>query len=113
MLPGGPDGLFATIPVKEVAAAIRRAGVPAEVSYSAGTYVCNDLMYRMLSLLKQEGRGRGGFIHLPYLPSQAAEKAGKPSMSLSDMILALETAVSALFYEADAPALKKEEGRIS
>lgn len=80
---GGPDGLFAQLPVRALKEKLCGAGIPAEVSLSAGTYVCNALMYRMLTLLK-EGE-QGGFIHLPFLPEQAAAKPRYPSMTLAMM----------------------------
>lgn len=67
----GPDGIFATLPIKAMVAAMVKNGVPAMISDSAGTYVCNDLMYHLLYLLKTEfPRIRGGFIHVPYATIQ-------------------------------------------
>lgn len=93
VVPGGPDGIFATIPVEAVAQAIENAGIPAAISNTAGTYVCNDLLY----LLLHHFRGtptQVGFLHLPYLPQQAG--AGQPSMPLQDMKQALTAAILAL-----------------
>ena len=92
---GGPDGLFATLPVAEMTEAIKQAGVPASVSYSAGTYVCNDLLYSLL----EHFRGtdvRVGFIHLPLTSGQAAGKAEpKPSLAPEQMMTAVEAAIGA------------------
>ncbi|MDO5399884.1 MAG: pyroglutamyl-peptidase I [Eubacteriales bacterium] len=90
---GGPDGLFATVPVEAMAAAIRKLGLPAAVSNTAGTYVCNDLMYTLLHHYR-ETKTRVGFLHVPYLPEQ-----GKPSMELMEIQKALAAAVSALAFE--------------
>ena len=71
----GPPAYFATLPVKAMAAAMRAAGVPAEVSNSAGTYVCNHLMYGVLHYLAASGhRARAGFIHVPYSEEQVLDK---------------------------------------
>ena len=93
--PVGPDGCFSTLPVKAMAAAIRGTGLPGEVSNSAGTFVCNDLMYRVLRhAARTMPDTRCGFIHVPYLPEQAAEKGpDTPSMRLEDMVRALTAAL--------------------
>lgn len=71
VIPGGPAAYFATLPVRRIAEAIRRAGVPAGISYTAGTYVCNCLMYQLLSLAEERYPGMpGGFLHLPYACEQ-------------------------------------------
>ncbi len=93
VVPGGPDGLFATLPVRAMAARIEAAGLPASVSYSAGTFVCNDLMYTVLHHFAGTGV-RAGFIHVPFLPEQARE--GVPSMALDDIGRALTAAIGAL-----------------
>ena len=59
-----PDGLFTGLPAKEITEAIKNAGIPAELSFSAGTFVCNDLMYRVLDSTKDSGLPFG-FIHVP------------------------------------------------
>lgn len=97
----GPDAHFSTLPVREMAAAVAAAGIPAAVSYTAGTYVCNDLLYELLHLQATElPQVRAGFLHVPYLPQQAAAQAGKvPSMSLGLMVegvtRALQVAIDA------------------
>lgn len=83
ILPGGPAAYFATIPIKAAVSAIRASGVPASVSNSAGTYVCNHLMYSVLARL-DAGGVPAGFIHVPCLPQQASP--GLPSMTLPDMV---------------------------
>ncbi|ADP11965.1 Pyrrolidone-carboxylate peptidase [Erwinia sp. Ejp617] len=98
---GGPAALFATLPIKALVAGIREAGIPASVSQTAGTFVCNHVMYGLLHLLRRR-KTRGGFIHIPYLPEQAVNHPGAPSMSLATIVLALEMAVSiALAVEQD------------
>ena len=94
----GPPAYFATIPVKAMARAVRAAGIPAEVSNSAGTYVCNHVMYGVLHFLHASGnRARAGFIHVPFAEAQVLDKKDAPAMSLDSMTrgiaAAIETAV--------------------
>lgn len=91
-VPGGPDGLFSTLPVHSIAGAISAEGIPCEVSYSAGTYVCNDTLYSLLEHFR--GIVPVGFIHIPLLPEQA--KGEKPSLELEKDIRALEIAVKTI-----------------
>ena len=97
-VPGGPAAYFATLPVKAMAEAIRAAGVAAEVSNTAGTFVCNHLMYAVLHLLAERYPGvRAGFMHVPFVPEQTGDKPGQPSMPLADMVRGLTAAVGAIF----------------
>ena len=93
ILPGGPDGIFTTVPVAAMAEAIREAGLPGKISNTAGTFVCNDTLYRLLAHFAGTGT-RVGFVHVPHLPGQA--KDGDPSMELSDIIRALTAAIGVL-----------------
>src|SRR5205814_3261643 len=101
----GPPAYFATLPVKAMAVAMRAAGVPAEVSNSAGTYVCNHLMYGVLHYLAASGqRARAGFIHVPYAESQVLDKRGIPAMAVASMAKAIEAAIVAVRRnERDVP----------
>ena len=92
--PEGAAALFSTLPVKAMVQAIREAGYPSSLSDSAGTYVCNHVMYGVLSLLAREYPGaKGGFIHVPYSTAQAAQKQNVPGMSLTDMAGSLQAAL--------------------
>lgn len=83
----GPDAYFSNLPVDDLAEAVRACGVPCQVSNSAGTFVCNSLLYR---LRHRCGDIPVGFVHLPYAPSQVVGKAATtPSMSLDVMALAI------------------------
>ena len=93
VIPDGPDGLFATLPVRAMAERIAAAGIPASVSYSAGTFVCNDLMYAVLHHFAGTGV-HAGFVHVPFLPEQA--KNGAPSLPLEDIVRALAAAIEAV-----------------
>ena len=88
ILPRGDAAYFSTLPVRQMADAISRAGIPSQVSYSAGTYVCNDLLYTLLAHFRGS-RTRVGFIHIPYSTEQGKE----PSMDLEQMIRGLTVAI--------------------
>lgn len=104
--PAGPAAYFATVPVKAMVAAIREAGVPAEVSNSAGTYVCNHLLYGVLHYLAASGNGaRAGFIHVPWLESQAVGKPGEPAMALATMVRGVECAIEACLQQGQGVRL--------
>jgi pyroglutamyl-peptidase len=92
----GPPAYFATVPVKAMVAAMRAAGVPAEVSNSAGTYVCNHVMYGVLHYLAAGGRrARAGFIHVPFAQEQVLDRKDTPSIALSTMVAGVEAAIAA------------------
>ncbi|HWK45467.1 MAG TPA: pyroglutamyl-peptidase I [Stellaceae bacterium] len=80
--PRGPAAYFSTLPVKAAVRALRAAGLPAGVSQTAGTFVCNHIFYGLMHLIATDFPGvRGGFLHIPYLPEQAAHHPGQPSMA--------------------------------
>jgi pyroglutamyl-peptidase len=94
---GGPVAYWSTLPIKDMVQAMLDAGVPAKVSNSAGTFVCNHLFYGLMHRLAAEGNTRrGGFIHVPYLPEQAARLNGQPSMALEIILRGLEAALAAI-----------------
>lgn len=94
--PNGPPAYFATLPVKAMASAMRAAGVPTEVSNSAGTYVCNHLMYGVLHFLSARGiDARAGFIHVPYAEEQVLDKPAIPAMALASMTRGVEAGIAA------------------
>lgn len=93
----GETAYFATLPVKAMVERMKSNGIPASISYTAGTYVCNSIMYHVLYLLDKKYPGkRGGFIHVPYESSQVVEKnAGMPFMSLSMITEGIRCAIEA------------------
>lgn len=100
----GPAAYFTTLPIKAMVAALREAGLPAAVSHSAGTYVCNHLFYGLMHEIVRGGSScRGGFLHIPYLPEQAARQpAGTPSMGLPQIVQGVGIALdAALCHERD------------
>ncbi|MCH4296517.1 pyroglutamyl-peptidase I [Shewanella sp. 3B26] len=94
----GPAAYFATLPIKAMVRDLREAGIPAAVSNTAGTFVCNHVLYGMLHQLSQTPECRGGFLHIPLAPEQASGLPGTPSMALETVIhglrLMLATAVT-------------------
>lgn len=92
----GPAAYFSTLPIKAITRDLRAAGVPAMVSQTAGTFVCNHVFYGLMHALASRGAGgtRGGFIHIPYLPEQAARHPGAPSLALDTLIAGLRVAVA-------------------
>jgi len=92
---GGPAAYFSTLPIKNIVESIRAEGLPASVSNSAGTYVCNHLMYSVLHALNG-ANVRAGFIHVPALPEQTAGHPEIPSIPLEDMVRAIEIALNTL-----------------
>lgn len=89
----GPAAYFSTLPIKAMTRVLRDAGIPAAVSQTAGTFVCNHVFYGLLHRLQGSGV-RGGFIHIPYLPAQAAHQPGASSMALETLIAGLRLALT-------------------
>lgn len=109
IFPDGPDAYFTTLPVKAMVNAIRDAGLPAEVSNSAGTYVCNQLIYGLMYFISHEFPAvRGGFLHLPYLDVQAAEHPGDPGLPCQDLTRGIIAAIKAITI----PNLLSESGNL-
>ncbi len=98
--PIDPEGLpahFATIPIKAIVQEIRSKNIPASVSNTAGTYVCNHIMYGILNYIhKNKLNIKGGFIHIPFLLEQVITKPNTPAMSLETMVEAIETAIETI-----------------
>lgn len=92
---GGENALFSTLPVRRMAEAVTEVGIPSRVSYTAGAYVCNDLLYTLLNRYKNT-QARVGFIHIPYCTEQQKE----PSMELDAIVQGLTAAIEAM--EGDA-----------
>ena len=88
ILQEGPLAYFSTLSIRKIAESIQESGIASQVSYSAGAYVCNDLLYTLLSHF-EGSQTRIGFIHIPYSKEQEKE----PSMELSDMVKGLTVAI--------------------
>ena len=94
----GEPAYFSQHPVKAMVTAMKNAGLPASVSNTAGTFVCNHIMYQSLYLTHKEfPKAKAGFMHVPFLPEQVLERSGMPAMSLEDItrgiVAAIETIV--------------------
>lgn len=87
----GPAAYFATVPVRAMVKAVNDAGISAALSYSAGTFVCNDVLYSLLHHY-HGAETKVGFVHVPFLPEQAEENV--PAMPLEQMTAALTAAIS-------------------
>lgn len=97
----GPAAYFTNLPVKAMVESIKNAGYPSVLSNTAGTYICNHVMYGILHYIDKEFPNiRGGFIHVPYAASQVVNKPGTPSMAIADITAALEAAVQAAVENA-------------
>lgn len=90
---GGPAAYFSTIPVRDMVEAVKAVGLPCSLSYSAGVFVCNDLLYTLLHHYSGTDV-RVGFIHVPYLPEQAGE--GVPSLPLHETVRGLIATIEVL-----------------
>jgi len=102
VVPGGPAAYFSTLPVKAALAALGAAGIPAAVSQTAGTYVCNHVFYGLMHALRLIPDVRGGFVHVPFGPDQVQPGSGHASLPLEQMTQALAVVVrTALETTAD------------
>jgi pyroglutamyl-peptidase len=101
ILEDGENAYFATVPVKAMVENIKKHGIPARISYTAGTFVCNDVMYELLYMIsKKYPKIKGGFIHVPFAPEQVLERPdGTASMPVETAAKALEYAVEAVVRE--------------
>ena len=101
-LPGGPAAHLATLPIRAIVGALAAEGVPAYLSYSAGTYLCNFTLYTTLHALAASGRSvPAGFVHLPFLPAMvAAHGLDEPSMDLALMLRAVEIVLAVIARDA-------------
>lgn len=98
----GDAAYFSNLPIKAITNEIKKAGIPVSVSNTAGTFVCNHIMYGLLYLIQKKYQNmQGGFIHVPFLPEQVLNKPNTPYMSLEYIAKALIVAVrtAAVFKE--------------
>ena len=93
----GENAYFSNLPIKAMVKEMNDNGIPASVSNTAGTFVCNHVMYGILYLIdKKYPNMKGGFIHVPYIPSQVVTKPNNPSMSIDDIAKGLELCIKAI-----------------
>jgi len=93
----GPDAYFSLLPIKAMVAKIQSVGIPASVSDTAGTFICNHVLYGVRYLCEHKYLGKkSGFMHIPYMTSQAVGKRNTPSMSLDEIVKGLTAAIEAV-----------------
>jgi pyroglutamyl-peptidase len=97
---GGPDAYFSRLPIGRILGVLRREGIPAALSFTAGAFVCNAVMYAGLHALRRRPSVPAGFIHLPYDVRQAARHRNVPSMTIELMSRGIELAITAIAREA-------------
>ena len=106
----GEAAYFTTLPIKRIVKAIREAGISAEVSNSAGTFVCNHIMYQSLfAATKADKPFKAGFMHIPFIPEQTKDK---PSLPLEESTRALQIAIETIRDYLNDEDIKVQEGTI-
>ena len=106
----GEAAYFTTLPIKRIVKAIREAGIPAEVSNSAGTFVCNHIMYQALfAATKADKPFKAGFMHIPFIPEQTTDK---PSLPLEESTKAVQIAIETIRDYINDEDIKVQEGAI-
>ncbi|MEO5733230.1 MAG: pyroglutamyl-peptidase I [Rubrivivax sp.] len=118
VIEGAAAAHFSTLPIKAMVLALRQAGLPASVSQTAGTFVCNHVFYGLMHALRagaqQWPQTRGGFMHLPLLPEQAARlPLVQPSMPLATMVHGVRVALECAVLHAAGPDLRFSDGTLA
>ena len=97
IFPDGENSYFVKLPVKAMVQNVQKNNIPASVSYTAGTFVCNHVLYGVLYLIEKKYKDKkSGFIHIPFLPEQVVDKRNTPSMELSTIVKGLTAAIEAI-----------------
>ena len=97
IFPDGENSYFVKLPVKAMVQNVQKNNIPASVSYTAGTFVCNHVLYGVLYLIEKKYKGKkSGFIHIPFLPEQVVDKRNTPSMELNTIVKGLTAAIEAI-----------------
>ena len=106
----GEAAYFSTLPIKRIVKAIREVGISAEVSNTAGTFVCNHIMYQALyAATKTDKPFKAGFMHIPFIPEQTTDK---PSLPLEESTKALQIAIETIRDYLHDEDIKVQEGAI-
>ncbi|WP_423190449.1 pyroglutamyl-peptidase I [Alkalibacterium sp. f15] len=109
----GPAAYFSLLPVKAMVLKMREANVPASVSNSAGTFVCNHIMYQILYMIDKKYPDKiGGFIHCPFIPEQVINKPNQPSMHLEGISKGLQAGIEAIVERQGKGDIKEIGGAI-
>ena len=97
IFPDGENSYFVKLSVKAMVQNVQKNNIPASVSYTAGTFVCNHVLYGVLYLIEKKYKGKkSGFIHIPFLPQQVVDKRNTPSMELNTIVKGLTAAIEAI-----------------
>ncbi len=106
----GAPAYFTTLPVKAMVASIKEAGLPSSLSYTAGTFVCNQVMYGVAHYIATNDLNiKSGFVHIPFMTEQVIEKKNQPSLSLDQLTLGLEALIkAAINNETDTSGVSGE-----
>ena len=97
VFPDGENSYFVKLPVKSMVQNVQKNNIPASVSYTAGTFVCNHVLYGVMYLIEKKYKGKkSGFIHIPFLPQQVIDKRNMPSMELNTIVKGLTAAIEAI-----------------
>ena len=91
----GPDGYFSTLPIEKMVAAMKAAGIPASISLSAGTFVCNHIFYVLQDYLK-DSSVKSGFMHVPLMDEQRREFPTLPTMPIRQMVAGVQISLDVL-----------------
>ncbi|MGR6542193.1 pyroglutamyl-peptidase I [Paenibacillus tundrae] len=98
---GSPDGLFSTLPIRSMVNELTAAGIPAAVSNTAGTYICNNTMYRVLDWIRLEQLPiRAGFVHFPASTEMAVQQSSVPSLPIDMMLDGLRMMIRTVVHTA-------------
>lgn len=89
-----PAAYFTSLPVKAMLRDLLATGIPASVSYTAGSFVCNHVFFGLQHLAGKYGVAKSGFVHIPYLPEQAARHKGQPSMAKDTLVAGLKVMIA-------------------
>ena len=93
----GPAAYFSALPIKAMVENIHMAGIPASISNTAGTFICNHVLYGVRYLCEHKYPGKkSGFIHIPFMTSQCVDKKNMPCMSLDEIVKGLTAAIEAI-----------------
>jgi len=100
IFPVGDDGYFSNLPLNKIEKALKDINIPVIISNSAGTFVCNNLLYSLMyKIRKEELNILGGFVHVPFIPDQVVDRPNSPSMSIDNIVMGLRKAIGVSIEE--------------
>ena len=109
----GEPAYFSQLPIKAMVSYMKSEGIPASISNTAGTFVCNHIMYQTLHQTQTKYQGvKAGFIHIPFLPEQVVNKPGVPSLPLNQIVKGIEASIRAIIDYDGKTDLKIVGGKI-